>query len=101
MDKLSLITNFENMGGTSLGSDAVKLYLLLVADCDDAGYGKISLGTVRSAMGERFDPAKIREAGEELAALKLVKMVVNHSAEGKAFLLYRIRTAETEDDDEW
>lgn len=71
MDKLRMLQDLEECTQRpGLTDDALRLYLLLLAACSDDGEGKLSLATVKEALGrDRFRVrlalgcARLKEAG--------------------------------------
>lgn len=74
MDRLGVLKEFEKLVGTSnLDIVAVRLYLLLLANCGYANAGAISYRTIRDALGKGYSQARLKRACQHLGEHGLVE----------------------------
>lgn len=78
MDKLGMLAEFEKRAhGEGLGSDEVRLFLLLLANYDCASQrGEIGRSTVAAVMGKGFSSARFKRLCRRLSALGLIEIAV-------------------------
>ena len=94
MDKLGLLREFEAFAGkVPLGADEVGLYLLFLANSDNAGCGAIARSSVRAALGKSFSLASLISACRRLQEHGMVEVLftsAEHPNTEKLTLTYRL-----------
>jgi hypothetical protein len=76
VDKLRILKDFEELAfKESLGSDEIRLYLLLLANCDIAMHGELGYDTIRGALGKRFSPTRLNRACQRLSVHGLIEII--------------------------
>lgn len=94
MDRLGVLKEFEKLAGTSnLDIVAVRLYLLLLANCGHANAGAISCRTIRDALGEGYSLDRLKCACRHLGEHGLVEYLppfLEESSTEDSRLIYKI-----------
>ncbi|HYS44267.1 MAG TPA: hypothetical protein VEM32_09850 [Geobacteraceae bacterium] len=76
MDKLCLLKAFEKQTfKVTLESDEILLYLLLLADCDSSGDGRIESAAIDDALGEGFPAVRLKQACRRLSGHNIIEVV--------------------------
>lgn len=94
MKKTSLVKNFRKVSTEKyLKTDAVRLYLLLLANCPETGYGKISRISIRLALGDNLSSAELNAACSSLEGNRLIefsRLLPRKRADRQHALVYRL-----------
>lgn len=76
MDKLRILKDFEELAfKESLESDEIRLYLLLLANCDITMRGELGYDTIKGALGKRFSPARLNRACRRMSVHGLIEVI--------------------------
>jgi len=76
VDKLHLLKEFERLARKEgLESDEIRLYLLLLANCDITLHGELGFDTIKGALGKRFSPTRLNRACRRLSVHGLIEVV--------------------------
>lgn len=77
MDKLLILKAFEKMAfHKPLGADGIRLYLLLLADCDIQMRGRIEYRTIKDALGKEFTAARLKQLCRRLSGQNFIEVVL-------------------------
>lgn len=73
VDKIDLFREVERLAvANDLDADEIRLYLLLLANCQGPQHGRIEYATIKNAIGGKFSPQKLERACQHLFASSLV-----------------------------
>lgn len=73
VDRLAMVRNLEELASSEgLEPDEIRLYLLLLANCDDSGEGRTGCRQLAIVFGHCFSRGRIRRAFRRLADLGLI-----------------------------
>ena len=76
MDKLRILKKFERLAlKKTLEADEIRLYLLLLANCDLTGNGKIEYRAIKDALGKKFFSTKLNRACRRLSDHGLIEVI--------------------------
>ena len=94
MNRLRMLKKFEQLAHReSLGSDEVRVYLLLLANCRAQTRGELDYATVRNTVGKEFSLAKFKRAYRVLSMHGVIEVLPSpiHSVHVKYIgIAYRI-----------
>jgi hypothetical protein len=77
----------------ALKTDAVRLYMLLLANCPESGYGKISPAIIRNALGDNLSSDGLNAACSSLEENRFIEfsgLPPKKMAERNHPLVYRL-----------
>lgn len=76
MDKLHILKDFTRLAlKWTLESDEIRLYLLLLVNCDATRHGELGYGTIKGAFGKEFSPARLKRACRRLSSHGLIEVI--------------------------
>jgi len=76
VDKLRILKEFERLAlKKALETDEIRLYLLLLANCDITGNGKIECRAIKDALGKRFLPNRLNRTCRQLSVHGLIEVI--------------------------
>lgn len=75
MDKLHTLQSLKRCKiMDNLNTDETRLYLILLANCGDNGYGKVLLKVINGVLGEGFSMDRLKAACCKLSEFGLIEV---------------------------